>query len=220
MTEEPRSFNMNRPEANAKDEYLYLWQTYEIALAHLICGSDEKFDPRIPRMVRFMLSLIAHDSIRYAAELQFDKAIEYANNRKDIGLDARNEMIVRICATMCGNLTAYVDQFKGLAHQLKVGELVDMTKQYYLKSRETEKIAIDDVDLDDIGLETGLVNIDGSDMSIGKAYLLFNTNYSAIPHFDDTLIETEDVENIHPVNNAEFENEQEDDPIVPDPADD
>jgi hypothetical protein len=85
-------------------------------------------------MVRFMISLIAHDNIRYTAEGKFDDAIRYANSRKDLGLDERNEMILRICATMCGNLTAYVDQFKGLAHQLKVGELVDLTKKYYKDS--------------------------------------------------------------------------------------
>jgi len=130
MTEE-RSFSVNRPEATARDEYLYLWQTYEINLAHLICNSDVKFDPRIPRMVRFMISLIAHDNIRYKAEECFDNALLYANGRKDLSLDERNEMILRISATMCGNLTSYVDQFKGLSHQLKVGELVDITKQYF-----------------------------------------------------------------------------------------
>lgn len=131
MADELRSFNLNRPEATGKDEYLYLWQTYEINLSHLICSSDVKFDPRIPRMVRFMISLIAHDAIRHTAEDNFDSAIAYANSRKDLPLDERNDMILRICATMSGSLTSYVDQFKGLAHQLKVGELVDLNKQYY-----------------------------------------------------------------------------------------
>lgn len=138
MQGDPAAFSLNRPEAQAKDEYLYLWQTYEINLAHLICSSDVKFDPRIPRMVRFMISLIAHDNIRHYAEERFDEALRYANGRKDLPLDERNEMILRICATMSGNLTAYVDQFKGLAHQLKIGELVDMSKEYYQKSIHPE----------------------------------------------------------------------------------
>jgi hypothetical protein len=142
MQNEAGAFSLNRPEAQAKDEYLYLWQTYEINLAHLICSSDAKFDPRIPRMVRFMISLIAHDNIRRFAETRFDEAIRYANSRKDLPLDERNEMILRICATMCGNLTAYVDQFKGLAHQLKIGELVDMSKDYYQESIHPEAIEI------------------------------------------------------------------------------
>lgn len=148
MQNEAGAFSLNRPEAQAKDEYLYLWQTYEINLAHLICSSDAKFDPRIPRMVRFMISLIAHDSIRRFAETRFDEAIRYANNRKDLPLDERNEMILRICATMCGNLTAYVDQFKGLAHQLKIGELVDMSKEYYQNSIHPEGIEISHDDHD------------------------------------------------------------------------
>jgi hypothetical protein len=32
-----------------------------------------------------------------------------------------------------GNLTSYVDQFRGLAHTLKVGELVDLSKPYAQK---------------------------------------------------------------------------------------
>jgi hypothetical protein len=136
---EERSFSLNRPEATARDEYLYLWQTYEINLAHLICNSDIKFDPRIPRMVRFMISLIAHDEIRYLAENNFDAALTYANSRKDLSLDERNEMILRISATMCGNITSYIDQFKGLSHQLKVGELVDVTKQYFKDAYKTDE---------------------------------------------------------------------------------
>lgn len=152
MQSDPASFSLNRPEAQAKDEYLYLWQTYEINLAHLICNSDAKFDPRIPRMVRFMISLIAHDNIRRYAETKFDEAMKYANNRKDLPLDERNEMIIRVCATMCGNLTAYVDQFKGLAHQLKIGELVDMNKEYYQNSLHPDAIETgsgdEDVDME------------------------------------------------------------------------
>jgi hypothetical protein len=152
MTDEPRSFNLNRPEATAKDEYLYLWQTYEINLSHLICTSDQKFDARIPRMVRFMISLIAHDNIRYKAETQFDQAIAFANSQKNLSLDERNENIIRICATMCGALTSYVDQFKGLAHQLKVGELVDMSKKYYLESEGDIDDYEDEFDDEGIGI--------------------------------------------------------------------
>lgn len=138
MVNDPAAFSLNRPEAQAKDEYLYLWQTYLIGLEKLVCESDAKFDPRIPRMVRFMIALIAHDNIRRFAETKFDDAMRYANGRKDLTIDERNEMIIRICATMCGNITAYVDQFKGLAHQLKIGELVDMNKEYYQKSIHPE----------------------------------------------------------------------------------
>lgn len=130
---------MNRPEANAKDDYLFLWQQYMLGISDLIGRSEVKFDPRIPRMVRFMISLIAHDEKRYQAEERFDKAIAYVNSRKDLSLDERNETIYRISATMCGELTSYVDQYKGLAHQLKVGELVNMTKEYFTTAYSDDK---------------------------------------------------------------------------------
>jgi hypothetical protein len=38
--------------------------------------------------------------------------------------------ILKICAITMGNLTSYVDQFRGLAHTLKVGELVNLEKSY------------------------------------------------------------------------------------------
>jgi hypothetical protein len=162
---EERSFNLNRPEATARDEYLYLWQTYEINLAHLICNSDIKFDPRIPRMVRFMISLMAHDGIRYTAEETFDNAIAYANGRKDLSLDERNEMILRISATMCGNLTSYVDQFKGLSHQLKIGELVDITKQYFKDAYKTDEPELSPEDEDAMVLtKSNLILIQGGQL--------------------------------------------------------
>jgi hypothetical protein len=142
--EEQKSFNLNRPEASAKDEYLFLWTRYETDLSGLICNSDIKFDPRIPRMVRFMISLIAHDAIRYSTEERFDLAVQYTNSRKDLSLDEKNEEIIRICATMCGNITAYIDQYRGIAHQLKVGELVDMSKKYFTDTAEEDIVNADD----------------------------------------------------------------------------
>lgn len=144
MTDEPKSFNLNRPEGNAKDDYLYLWQMEWVNLDHLIATSDQKFDPRIPRKVRFMLSLIVHDDIRYKAETQFDDAIAFANSQKQLSLDDRNDMILRICATTVGSLTSYVDQFKGLAHQLRIGELVDMRKEYFKKRQTADSTTVEE----------------------------------------------------------------------------
>ena len=130
MTDE-KQFGLNRPEATAKDEYLFLWQNAEINLAHIIATSEVKFDPRIPRMVRYMISLIANDKTRKKAEQRFDETVTKANSRKDLSLDERNEDIFKISMTMNGELTSYVDQFKGLSHQLKIGELVDLKKTYF-----------------------------------------------------------------------------------------
>lgn len=43
--------------------------------------------------------------------------------------------MLRVCSTTMGNLTAYVDQFRGLAHKLKVGELYNFEKKYGRKER-------------------------------------------------------------------------------------
>jgi hypothetical protein len=49
---------------------------------------------------------------------------------KEMTASQKTEEILRICAITMGNLTAYVDQFRGLAHTLKVGELVNLDKPY------------------------------------------------------------------------------------------
>jgi len=49
---------------------------------------------------------------------------------REMTASQKTEEILRVCAITMGNLTAYVDQFRGLAHTLKVGELVNLDKPY------------------------------------------------------------------------------------------
>lgn len=61
--------------------------------------------------------------------LKADKII-YLFNNKSMTSDQKIHESMRVCAITMGNLTAYVDQFRGLAHTLKVGELVNLEKPY------------------------------------------------------------------------------------------
>lgn len=154
MSDEPKSFNLNRPEGTAKDEYLYLWQTFRLNLSHLLSTGDLKYDPRVVNVVRDMIALIAHDNIRRKAEDQFQKALdfvnaEYGKDGRGLDLAEKNDNIMRVCMVMVGSITSYFDQFKGLAHQLKVGELVDMKKDYYTKSISGDATTVEEL-IDDM----------------------------------------------------------------------
>jgi len=84
----------------------------------------------------FSISLIAHDDIRRQQEILFHAAIDYINAMPSerMTVDQKADEVMRICAITMGNLTSYVDQFRGLAHTLKVGELVNMDKAYYKRT--------------------------------------------------------------------------------------
>lgn len=56
-------------------------------------------------------------------------------NNKQMTSDQKIHESMRICAITMGGLTAYVDQFRGLAHTLKVGELVNLEKPYAKRTR-------------------------------------------------------------------------------------
>ena len=63
------------------------------------------------------------------ASMKADKII-YLFNNKSMTSEQKIHESMRVCAITMGNLTAYVDQFRGLAHTLKVGELVNLEKPY------------------------------------------------------------------------------------------
>lgn len=51
-------------------------------------------------------------------------------NNNPMSADQKADELLRICSITMGNLTSYVDQFRGLAHTLKVGELFNQEKPY------------------------------------------------------------------------------------------
>lgn len=131
---EPRQFDLNRPQGSAKDEYLFQWMSANSTVFDLIRRNNNNQNPRdIVMAVMFSISLIAHDDLRRQQEILFHSAIDYINAipSDKMTVDQKAEEIMRVCAITMGNLTSYVDQFRGLAHTLKVGELVNMDKAYY-----------------------------------------------------------------------------------------
>lgn len=149
-----KSFDLHRPVGAAKDEYLMQWRDVYSTVFDLIKNNqNHQFNNDLLMACRFSLSLIAHDHLRRKAELYFDFAIDFTlskQNRKwedgrfvSLTVDEKNNQVMKICAITLGNLTAYVDQFRGLAHTLKIGELVNMEKSYATRDHAFESTIID-----------------------------------------------------------------------------
>lgn len=69
-----------------------------------------------------------------SSEKKAEKIIRLFNN-KSMTADVKVDEIMRVSAITMGNLTSYVDQFRGLAHTLKVGELVNQNKAYAKRTK-------------------------------------------------------------------------------------
>jgi len=164
---EPRMFDLNRPQGYAKDDYLWQWKVANDTVMDIIRRNNSGQNIKdIVTAVMFSISLIAHDDKRRAEEIYFHSALNYINygvsiddtkkkavvatiiNDTSLSSEQKVERIIdvcnvpnttaswrsdetlRICAITMGNLTSYVDQFRGLAHTLKVGELYNQEKSY------------------------------------------------------------------------------------------
>lgn len=129
-----RMFDLNRPQGYAKDDYLWQWKVANDTVFDIIRKNNNNQNTRdIMTSVMFSISLIAHDDIRRKQEILFHSAIDHilAIPSSQMSESQKSTEILRICAITMGNLTSYVDQFRGLAHTLKVGELVNTSKKYY-----------------------------------------------------------------------------------------
>jgi len=130
---QPRMFDLNRPQGYAKDEYLAQWRESNYTVFDILRRNNNNRNTRdIVYSVMFSISLIAHDDLRRQQEMLFHSALDYIDSLPPdiMDSDKKSDMIMRICAVTMGNLTSYVDQFRGLAHTLKVGEIVNMEKSY------------------------------------------------------------------------------------------
>lgn len=127
---EQRMFDLNRPQGYAKDDYLIQWRIANDTIFTLIQKNNGGNNTRdIITAVMFSISLIAHDDIRRKEEIVFHTAIDTIN-KSSLQPGEKSDEILRVCAITMGNLTSYVDQFRGLAHTLKVGELFNFEKPY------------------------------------------------------------------------------------------
>jgi hypothetical protein len=152
--EQGKTFDLHRPVGAAKDEYLSQWRDVYSTVFDLIKNNQNRqFNKDLVLACRFAIPLIAHDNIRRKQELFFEFAIEFTLSRRNMRLEdgkiislsveEKNDQVLQICAITLGNLTAYVDQYRGLAHTLKIGELVNMEKSYAQRDHAFESTIVD-----------------------------------------------------------------------------
>lgn len=143
-------FDLNRPQGYAKDDYLWQWKVANDTVFDIIRKNNNNQNTRdIMTSVMFSISLIAHDNIRRKEEILFQAAIDHINSipTSIMSESAKSNEILRVCAITMGNLTSYVDQFRGLAHTLKIGELVNFEKAYANKKLAWEEVTKDGTDV-------------------------------------------------------------------------
>ena len=78
-------------------------------------------------LVKLVIAAINDNSM--SAEQRAKNIIRMARTSTMTANDKLEETM-RVCSITMGNLTSYVDQFRGLAHTLKVGELYNFDKPY------------------------------------------------------------------------------------------
>lgn len=114
----------------AKDEYLAAWNNANYTIFDIIRNNrNQPNNTDLIHAVMFAIPLIAHDDIRRKQEVLFRAAMDFIDSCP-ASADEKAEAKVQICAITMGNLTSYVDQYRGLAHTLKIGELYNFDKLY------------------------------------------------------------------------------------------
>jgi len=97
---------------------------FHAAIDHINTGS---VSATTDRMNKEILSIVSDSTLS-----NDDKVVRITRlfKNKEMTATQKTNEILRVCAITMGNLTSYVDQFRGLAHTLKVGELVNLDKPY------------------------------------------------------------------------------------------
>ena len=126
-----RQFDTGRPMGMAKDDYLMVWNNAYYLIFDIIRNNrNQPNNIDLIHAVMFAISLIAHDDIRRKQEILFAEAMDFIEKATSASVEEKMEARVQVCAVTMGNLTSYVDQFRGLAHTLKIGELYNFEKPY------------------------------------------------------------------------------------------
>lgn len=125
-----RDFDLGRPEGKAKDEYLWQWNNAYNTVFWLIQNNRNQPNNRdVVHAVMMSISLVAHDNLRRKNMVVFRNGLQHIRNAK-LDADSKLEESMWLCAETMGHLTSYVDQYRGLAHTLRVGELYNFSKSY------------------------------------------------------------------------------------------
>jgi hypothetical protein len=128
MTEEDFSGGeqivLEKPERGAKDGYLQSFFRARDQMGRLIAEGNGYTDPRIRLYMLNMISGITDDTIRENAFEIFDKEIKKINETVGLSADEKQQEIANFCCgKMMGHVIAWYDQFMGITHRLRLGEV-------------------------------------------------------------------------------------------------
>jgi hypothetical protein len=119
----PENFDVNRPMRGAKDGYMWRWFDLDRDYSRIISNmADKRYDQRIPRLTRHMISTVVDDNIRLYLFNLYDKTMNNIQNDPELGTEQKKaDAIMDACDWFIGEIWAFYDQFTGVTHRLRVG---------------------------------------------------------------------------------------------------
>ena len=115
---------LEKPQRGSKDGYLQAFFNASQQMNRIIAESNGIADFRFRLYTLKMIAGITDDKIRKTMLEYFDQRISNINNLTDLTSDERNQKIADFCCgEMQGHIVAWYDQFMGITHRLKLGEV-------------------------------------------------------------------------------------------------
>jgi len=113
---------MNTPQRGSKEGYLQLFFISRQQFGRIIENSTSFTDERVIMYTRFMISSITDDDLRAEAEDNLDKDLEEIDKMEGSN-EAKSKLRFKVCMYMLGDITAFYDQFLGVTHRLRIGNV-------------------------------------------------------------------------------------------------
>ena len=115
---------LEKPQRGSKDGYLQAFFNASQQMTRIIAESNGIADFRFRLYTLKMIAGITDVKIRKTMLEYFDQRISDINNLTDLTSDERNQKIADFCCgEMQGHIVAWYDQFMGITHRLKLGEV-------------------------------------------------------------------------------------------------
>lgn len=115
---------LEKPQRGSKDGYLQAFFNASQQMNRIIAESNGIADFRFRLYTLKMIAGITDDKIRKEMLEYFDQRISDINSLTDLTSDERNQKIADFCCgEMQGHIVAWYDQFMGITHRLKLGEV-------------------------------------------------------------------------------------------------
>lgn len=115
---------LEKPQRGSKDGYLQAFFNASQQMNRIIAESNGIADFRFRLYTLKMIAGITDDKIRKTMLEYFDQRISDISNLTELTSDERNQKIADFCCgEMQGHIVAWYDQFMGITHRLKLGEV-------------------------------------------------------------------------------------------------